>query len=148
MAQHPSNPHDILIRVLAPSTHQDGDVQSTPTSTTAKSPSQSDGSLEAPKTEANESDHFLEGFKLYVIVGGLMLVGFLVALNGSFVATVSLSLCFDFLQNTLTCVCLLGSIIFGWIGCMYRSGLCIVALCRDRSSPEYVSVVGHESDRV
>jgi len=97
MAQEPSSANDIPIQVLAlaPPTHQGGHIPSTPTLKTTKSPSQSNESLKLPKTETsdlaeNESDHFLAGFKLYLVIGGVMLVGFLGALNGSFVATVSL----------------------------------------------------------
>jgi len=45
----------------------------------------------AVDSEENEDKRFLEGLKLYLVVAGLMLVGFLVALNGSFVATVRLA---------------------------------------------------------
>jgi hypothetical protein len=45
---------------------------------------------EVEKRELGKEDgHFLTGFKLYVVVVGLMLVSFLVTLNGGFVAPMS-----------------------------------------------------------
>jgi hypothetical protein len=45
--------------------------------------------LEANETGNDGGSNLLTGFKLYLVVAALMLAGFLVALNGSFVATVS-----------------------------------------------------------
>jgi hypothetical protein len=112
MAQEPPSADDIPIQVLAPPTYQGGHViPSTPTLKTSKSPSQSNESLEPPKTETNkleenEGDHFLTGFKLYLVVGGVMLVGFLLGLNGSFVATVSLFSRPNLLHTLICFICL------------------------------------------
>jgi hypothetical protein len=110
MAQVHSSNSDISTQVLTPLTRQGGQIPSTPTSRTIKSPPRSNESLEPPKTETNEaeengSDHFLTGFKLYLVVAGLMLVGFLVSLNGSFVATVSLFFCSNILDPL---ICFIG----------------------------------------
>lgn len=128
MAHRPSGNNDIPIQVLAPSTRQGGHITSTPTST-IKRPLQSDGSLEPPRLEANdleenENGHFLIGLKLYLVIAGLMLVGFLVALNGSFVATVSLSFSSNFLIYPLICfICLDLSLVDGSDACTHRGGL-------------------------
>jgi hypothetical protein len=109
MTQRPSNANDIPIQVLAPPTHQGSRILPTPPPSTIKHEPQLDGSLEPSKTEQNESQEnersrFPTGVKLYCDVAGLMLVGFLVLLNGSFVATVRLDFCIDFLLHSLICL--------------------------------------------
>lgn len=129
MAHRPSSTNDIPIQVLASSTRHGGHMPSTPTSTTIKRPLRSDGSLEPPKLETNDSEenengHFLIRFKLYLVIAGFMLVGFLFALNGSFVATVSLSFCSNFFIYPLICfICLDLSLVDGSDACTYRGGL-------------------------
>jgi len=91
MAEKLSRPEDILR--AEPNSVSRHEIQSTSTVIEA-APTQPVEPADVPELEANETgndrgSNLLTGFKLYLVVAALMLAGFLVALNGSFVATVS-----------------------------------------------------------
>jgi hypothetical protein len=87
--ERPEQPSDISILEFNASIPQSNHATSTSTILPLQQTAILDSTKErAVDSEENEDKRFLEGLKLYLVVAGLMLVGFLVALNGSFVATV------------------------------------------------------------
>ncbi len=89
MTEFRAQRNNIPIIDVSPLTKRNDHTTSMPTTISPHNNNTADGAkAEAGEPEENERDHFLGGVKLYLVVAGLMFLGFLMALNGSLVATV------------------------------------------------------------